>query len=133
MHAWGTASSSNIEILQRFQSKILCIIANAPRFMKNVHFHRDLKMPLVNDEIKDHIQQIPRPYHQASKRYRLNAEVIIEILQTSKNGTSWSNFLKNVLNLNYFANFLIQLYNIDVCIAGCTPYKSLILFFILVI
>jgi hypothetical protein len=28
---WGTASSSNIEILQRFQSKTLQSILNAPR------------------------------------------------------------------------------------------------------
>jgi hypothetical protein len=27
---WGTASTSNIEILERFQSKVLCMIVDAP-------------------------------------------------------------------------------------------------------
>ena len=49
---WGTASNSNIEILQRFQSKTLRIIANAPRFITNIHLHRDLNIPLVKDEIR---------------------------------------------------------------------------------
>ena len=49
---WGTASNSNIETLQRFQSKTLRIIANASRFITNIHLHRDLNIPLVKDEIR---------------------------------------------------------------------------------
>lgn len=48
---WGTASSSNIAIIQRFQSKILSILTNAPWFVTNEILHRDLDMPLVNEEI----------------------------------------------------------------------------------
>jgi hypothetical protein len=40
---WGTASTSNIEILERFQSKALRIIVNAPWYVPNNHIHQDLQ------------------------------------------------------------------------------------------
>ena len=52
---WGTASNSNIEILQRFQSKTLRSLINAPcyqcTYVTNETIHRDLKIPTVKDEI----------------------------------------------------------------------------------
>lgn len=51
LQLWGTTSESNIAILQRFQSKTLRIIVNAPWFITNNQLHRDLKMPKVKDEI----------------------------------------------------------------------------------
>ena len=48
---WGTASNSNIEILQRFQSKTLRSLLNAPWYVTNETIHRDLKIPTVKDEI----------------------------------------------------------------------------------
>lgn len=51
---WGTAANSNIEILQRFQSKLLRIISNAPFYVTNAQLHRDLKINTINDEIKAH-------------------------------------------------------------------------------
>ena len=48
---WGTASNSNIEILQRFQSKTLRSLLNAPWFATNETIHRDLKVPTIRDEI----------------------------------------------------------------------------------
>lgn len=50
---WGTASNSNIEILQRFQSKVLRIIVDAPRYIPNRFIERDLKMTSVKVEIKN--------------------------------------------------------------------------------
>lgn len=47
----GTASTSNIEILQRFQ-KILRIICNAPWFVSNKIIHHDLNIRTVREEIK---------------------------------------------------------------------------------
>lgn len=52
VHLWGTARSSNIEILQRFQSKTLRTILNSPWFVRNEIIHNDLKTPTINDEIK---------------------------------------------------------------------------------
>jgi hypothetical protein len=49
---WGTASTSNIEILKRFQSKVLRIIVDAPWYVPNSLIRRDLSCPTVKDEIR---------------------------------------------------------------------------------
>lgn len=49
---WGCASKSNIAIIQRCQSKILRMIANAPWYVTNQTLHEDLKIPSVQDVIK---------------------------------------------------------------------------------
>lgn len=51
---WGTASNSNIEILQRFQSKTLRMIVNAPQFVPNEVIHHDLQMATVKEEIANY-------------------------------------------------------------------------------
>jgi hypothetical protein len=51
IHLWGTASTSNIEILERFQSKALSIIVDAPWYVPNNHIRWDLQMPSVKEEI----------------------------------------------------------------------------------
>lgn len=48
---WGTTSNSNIEIIQRFQSKTLRLITNAPWFVSNKIIHTDLDVPYVKSEI----------------------------------------------------------------------------------
>jgi hypothetical protein len=47
----GTASTSNIEILERFQSKPLRIIVDAPWCVPNNHIRRDLQMTSVKEKI----------------------------------------------------------------------------------
>ena len=47
----GTASNSNIEILQRFQSKTLRSLIDVPCYVTNETIHRDLKIPTVKEEI----------------------------------------------------------------------------------
>jgi hypothetical protein len=44
---WGTASTSNIEILERFQSKVLRFVVDAPWYVPNSLFRRDLSCPTV--------------------------------------------------------------------------------------
>ena len=51
---WGSASNSNIEILQRFQNKILKQIANAPHYVPNWLVHQDLSMPSIKKEISNY-------------------------------------------------------------------------------
>ena len=41
---WGLASTSSIEILERFQSKVLRIITDAPWYVPNAVIKRDLKV-----------------------------------------------------------------------------------------
>ena len=49
---WGTASNSNIEILQRYQSNTLRSIVNAPWFVSNKSIHDDLFIPKILEEIR---------------------------------------------------------------------------------
>jgi hypothetical protein len=50
---WGCASSSNFEILQRYQSKMLRLITQAPWYVTNQTLHRDLGIALVREISKD--------------------------------------------------------------------------------
>jgi len=47
----GTASNSSIEILQRYQNKVLRAIVNAPWYTSNKVIHADLKVPTIREEI----------------------------------------------------------------------------------
>ena len=49
---WGTASTSNIEILERFQAKVLRIITDAPWYIPNAMLHRDLRVTTVKHTVK---------------------------------------------------------------------------------
>jgi hypothetical protein len=54
---WGTASTSNIEIMERFQSKALRIILDVPWYVPNNHIRRDLQMPSLKEEIRRYSSQ----------------------------------------------------------------------------
>jgi hypothetical protein len=51
---WGCTSKSNISIIQRSQSKILRVIANAPwyEYVPNITLHENLDVSLVKEVIK---------------------------------------------------------------------------------
>jgi hypothetical protein len=49
---WGTVSTSNIEILERFQSKALRMIVDAPWYVPNTVIRRDLQILRVKEEIR---------------------------------------------------------------------------------
>jgi hypothetical protein len=49
---WGTATTSNIEILERVQSKALRMIVDAPWYVPNTVIQRDLQIPTVKKEIR---------------------------------------------------------------------------------
>jgi len=51
---WGTASNSNLEILERFQSKVLRITTDAPWYVPNTIIKRDLQIPTVKQEARRH-------------------------------------------------------------------------------
>jgi hypothetical protein len=54
---WGMASTLNIEILERFQSKALHMIVGAPWYMPNTVIQRDLQIPTVKEEIRRYSSQ----------------------------------------------------------------------------
>jgi len=49
---WGIASNSNLEILERFQSKVLRIITDVPWYVPNAIIKRDLQTPTVKQEAR---------------------------------------------------------------------------------
>lgn len=57
---WGCAKPSHIQSIQRFQSKLLRTIADAPWYVNNHTLHRDLGIPYVKDEI----QRLSQKYHE---------------------------------------------------------------------
>lgn len=48
---WGNASRTNIDVIQRSQSKILRTITGAPWYIRNENIHKDLDIPFIKDEI----------------------------------------------------------------------------------
>ena len=54
---WGCATKSNIGILQRYQSKLLRTITNAPWYVTNHTLHTDLHIPYVHQVIHDTVNK----------------------------------------------------------------------------
>ena len=50
---WGSASNSNLEILDRFQSKMLRIITDAPRYVPNAVIKLYLQVLSVGQEVRN--------------------------------------------------------------------------------
>ena len=79
---WGSASNSNIRIIQRFQNKTLRIITNAPQFIPNIILHSDLAIKTIQEEAvsarKKYLERLTRhPNILANKL----------IMETPKTGT----------------------------------------------
>lgn len=49
---WGTTCETNIQIIQRFQNKVLRSIVNAPWYIRNNNLHRDLCIETVKEVIR---------------------------------------------------------------------------------
>ena len=48
---WGTASTSNIEILQRFQNTVIRVLVNAPWYVPNGLIRRELNIPTMSEVV----------------------------------------------------------------------------------
>jgi len=75
LELWGCASKSNIAVIQRFQSKLLRAILNAPWYVTNAMIHSDLGISAVQDVIHDRsnkhrakLQSHPNPLLQPLSR-----------------------------------------------------------------
>lgn len=51
LQLWGTSKKSNVNIIQRQQSKILRTIVNAEWYIPNINIHNDLGISTINEEI----------------------------------------------------------------------------------
>jgi len=54
---WGCSSKSNVNIIQRFQSKTLRLIAGAPRYVSNQTLHADLSITTVEERQKKRVDK----------------------------------------------------------------------------
>lgn len=75
---WGSACATNIQIIQRFQNKVLRNICAAPWFTKNEEIHEYLEVTTVKEEIENRIK---------SYKGRLERHInplAIELLNTEK-------------------------------------------------
>jgi hypothetical protein len=57
IHLWGTASTSNIDILDPFQSKASRMIVEAPWYVPNTVIRRDFQIPTAKEEIQRYSSQ----------------------------------------------------------------------------
>ena len=48
---WGTAAMSHINKIKTIQAKILRTIVNAPWYVRNKDLRKDLKIPMIKEEI----------------------------------------------------------------------------------
>ena len=75
---------SNIDIIQRFQNKVLRNIVSAPWYIRNSDLHRDLEVDVVFSEIQRFAQK-----HEERLQHHENVEAmdnigIVRRLQTKK-------------------------------------------------
>jgi hypothetical protein len=68
---WGCTKPSNIEIIQRFQYKVLRNMVNTPWYIRNNDLHRDLLVDFVTSEIQRFAQK-----HEERLRHHENTEAI---------------------------------------------------------
>jgi hypothetical protein len=68
---WGCSKPNNINIIQRFQNKVLRDIVDAPWYVRNSDLHRDLNVESVTDTIKKMAQN-----HEWRLHNHPNTEVI---------------------------------------------------------
>jgi hypothetical protein len=54
LQLWVAASNSNIEIVEGFQSKVLRIITDAPRYVPNAVIKRDLRVLSVRHQVRNY-------------------------------------------------------------------------------
>jgi hypothetical protein len=68
---WGYSSKSNVNIIQRFQSKTLRMIAGAPWYVLNQTLNTDLRIATVEDErlkrVDKHFQRLQKHENQLAK------------------------------------------------------------------
>jgi hypothetical protein len=80
---WGTASTSNIEIPERFQSKALRMIVHAPWYVPNKVIWRDLQILTVKEEIRHYSSQ-----YSAHLSAQPN-DLIVNIIELPDNRRLW--------------------------------------------
>jgi len=75
---WGCTKQSNIDIIQRFQNKVLRNIFDVPWYIRNADLQRDLQMEMITNEIGKFAKK-----HEDRLLHHINVEAI-QLLDNSK-------------------------------------------------
>ncbi len=75
---WGCTKDSNIQVIQRFQNKVLRNIVNAPWYVRNSDLHRELGIDTVTETIRKYAKS-----HEDRLHRHVNVEVI-ELLDNTE-------------------------------------------------
>ena len=89
---WGCTKQSNIDIIQRFQNKLLRHMVSAPWYVRNNDLHRDLQVDVVSNEIQRFTQKHEERLHHHEKAEAiqlLDNMGIVRRLQRKKNPLRW--------------------------------------------
>ena len=84
---WGAACNSNLDIIQRFQSKTLRLMLDAPWYVTNAAIHRDLEIETVKKEIKrysEHYEERLRIHRNELATNLLNMNSVVRRLRKFK-------------------------------------------------
>ena len=76
---WGCTKQSNINIIQRFQNKVLRHMVSAPWYIRNNDLHRDVQVDVVTSEIQRFAQK-----HEGRLHHHENVEAIQLLDNTCK-------------------------------------------------
>jgi hypothetical protein len=98
---WGTASTSNIEILERFQSKTLRTIVYAPWYVPNTLIRRDLQIPSVKEEISHHSS------HYSARLTAHPNDILLTLLEPPE-GKRLRRHLPNALPTRFTVQFMYE-------------------------
>jgi len=71
IHFGVCTKQSNIDIIQRFQNKVLRNVVNAPCYIRNCDLYRDLEVDVVSNEIQRFAQK-----HEERLHHHENVEAI---------------------------------------------------------
>lgn len=72
---------TNMQIIQTFQNKVLRNIVNAPWYIRNKNFHRDLKIEMVSEEVK---RCASKHTHRLQIHQNSEIEVVLYVAQEDK-------------------------------------------------
>jgi len=75
---WGYTKQSNVDIIQRFQNKVLKNIVDALRCIRNADLHRDLQMEMITKETGKFARK-----HEERLLHHVNVEAI-QLLDSSE-------------------------------------------------
>ena len=109
---WGCASKSNISVIQRYQSKLLLTITNAPWYVTNQTLHSDLRIPYVHSVLLDYPLRTFRPIY-IGLAYRYPPDIVFYIFFSTNTSTEYfkhsahSPFFSSKCHLFHSATFLV--------------------------